>query len=259
MLERARWLFENGLYRRLETLSLSIFNMQDISLENRLIASQYLGFALMQQGKLNEAERQFQESLKIAQQLQTEDAIIEIENNFGQLAALSGKYDEAAKYYWKIIKILSTSSERRKLGSMYSAFGFVLARQGRYWRALMHCQYALKLFEKYPNIREQIRAFINIGTVCRLSGDYGMARTYLIKARKLAENEKFIELEADILRELAHNSHLRGCRAREETDNFIIDCNDQAQALSALMISLDKARTIGSQLQISSKYSVKPI
>lgn len=254
-LERANWLLNNGLHRSLETLSRGVYTQENIEFEDRLSASQYLGFALMRQGKLQEAEEQFQESLKLAQQvLQSDTRIAETANNLGQVAALAGKYQQAAEYYWQSIRRFSGLENMQRLASVYSARGHSLARLGDYNRALIHCRCALQILEKYPEVRRQLYALRDLGIVYRFAGDYDVASLSLKQARREAEKEKFIELEASILQELAYTYYWRGRHAREQKQNYSSDCNNQAKALQTVQVSLERSRTIGHRIYISESF-----
>jgi tetratricopeptide (TPR) repeat protein len=156
ILEKAEWYYKNGLYSQLEILARAIFKKQELTPEDRLRGSQYLGFALMRQGKLWEADQQFQASLKLAQRIPDDMAVAETENNFAQVALLAGRYDTAATRYWNAIQGYSKVKRFAHLAVAHSAYGSTLARQGNYQRALTHCKQALKLLEKYPDTFRQI-------------------------------------------------------------------------------------------------------
>ncbi len=251
MLEKTRWLYENGLYKGLERVSRCIYDMQHIRRENRFESSQFLGFALMRQGKLREAQQQFQRSLEIAKAFDSEFRIAETESYFAQVAIQAGRYDTATNHYWKAIQLYKHFDNPQKIAMTYSSFGYALAMKGEFLRALPHCRYALELFERYHDTRRYIYTLINMGIVHQFLHDYTSAFSYLGKAQQCAEQANLLELDAHVLRDMASTAYLQGKQAREEHHDYNTDCEEQGRSLEFLVNSLDKARNIGHHIQVS--------
>lgn len=248
LFQRSKWLFEHGLHNKREHV-LRLFDQRysdhpQMTPDDRLEAGSSLGYALMRQGKLREAEKYFQDSLKIAKAAQSDLWIAELENNLGQLMAAFGKHATAVQHYWNSLKSYQTFGYPDRIAAVYSGRGASLAMLGQYDRALTHCTYGLQILEEHPHALRQTHALRNIGLVYQLTGNYQTALTYLRKALGIAEREEFTELKAGILQELGRCSYLHGRHAREDNRNLAIDCSNQSRALHALMTSLEQARQI---------------
>ena len=242
MLERSGWLFANGLHSKREHLARLIYQLPYIETEKRMDASMALGFALMRQGKLNEAEKYQRKALGMAQQLKSDTWIAVAENNLGQLMAMIGRHDEAVELYWNSLKSYRSFDNPDRIAAVYSARGASLAMIGQYDRALEHCFYALRILDKYPHALRKVHALRNIGKVYQLTGNYQASISHLSKALRITEEENFFELKAEILHDLSRSSHLHGRHAREENQNFSVACSNQSRAINALLTSLEKAR-----------------
>lgn len=255
LLEQVNWLYDKGLYSQLERLSSICCNIEGLGTEDLCIVKQRLGFALMRQGKIHNAEKQFREARNIIEKIQGPTRqhihLVEVESSFAQLAVLAGRYGKAAEHYWKLVNMSESFDELSKLAMNYSSLGYTLAMQGNLLWALDMCEYAFKLPGGYPHARRQAYGYINLAFVQQLLHKYGDAFKALNQGLQIAEQEHLREVEIHVLREIAYTLYLQGCHAREELQDYAKDCNAQAQALQNITIALDRARNIGHPFQIS--------
>lgn len=242
MHERSQWLFENGLHNKREHLLHLIYQIQTLKPTEKLSAGISLGFTLMRQGKLDGAEKYLRESLEQAHRLNLQSDVAVVENNLGQLMAMVSRHTEAVQHYWNSLKGYQVSDDPGRIAAAYSARGMSLAMLGQYDRAFSHCFYALQILDKHPNTFRQIHALRNLGKVYQSTGNFQTAISYLSKALQLTEKENFVELKAETLYELSCSSYLHGRHAREENQNFSMDCSNQSRAINALLSSLEQAR-----------------
>jgi tetratricopeptide (TPR) repeat protein len=242
MMQRVQWLYENSLYEKQETLSRIICETEGIQQETLLQAMQFLGFALMRQGKLMEAEVRFNKALQLAHQIRS--GISDTENDLGQLMMSLGKFRLAEEHYWNSIRNFEDFDNPYKLAATYSARGRALGLLGNYNRALSHCNYALQLLDDDVDKRRQVYAFRNIGVVYRLMASHENAERFLTKSVQIARAEKILELEAELFWELGLNYYHKGRQNRIKEENYALEANELARALDASIKILDKGRKI---------------
>jgi tetratricopeptide (TPR) repeat protein len=134
------------------------------------IAYNELGFALKQQGRLEEAIPQFSKALQIRP---NDEAA---HNNLGLALYEQGRVDEAVAHYSRALQI------NPDYAKAHNNLGIVLARQGRLDEAIGHYSKALRMERDFP---DYVAAHYNLGVALALKGRQKQAMHYFSKAVKL--------------------------------------------------------------------------
>jgi len=242
---RGLWLQKHSLFYKAEEhyrQMLTQFGEQQVE------TSQALGFVLMRQGKISEAETVFEESLASVTEGDSETLAM-IENNLGQAARVAGKWDESLEHYARSFRAATLAHNPARMVSVYVNRGYLYSLQGLYANAQQQCENAIALLESLPsnqeNIQRAIYAWMNLGTAFRHSGDFATAAQDYGRSLELAEKNKNREATCYALQHLGINELLRGRMLRRQSRELATACRYQLQAWQYLTRALEIARESG--------------
>lgn len=262
--ERVEWLRKHSLFQKAGDLARRMVKeFPDRPVETR----ETLGFMLIRQGKMAEADQVLKESRALVQDNDFQ-TIAMLENTLGQLMYLSGRWKEALTHYARGLRAATLAQDNAYMASVYLNRGFLYSMQGHYYNARLQCEHALELLQKLPenreNIQRRIYVYMNLGSVYRHRHaqieDYATAREYYQKSLELARNTNNQEAECDALQHLGINAHLWGRALRrnlwekgiqsgfqesfgpQDLKNLTLECELQLAAWRSLTEALDIAR-----------------
>ncbi|MCG6944214.1 MAG: tetratricopeptide repeat protein [Deltaproteobacteria bacterium] len=134
---------------------------------NNHFAHNNLGVALAQDGRLNEAIKQYSEALRIKPDR------AEVHNNLGNALAAQGSVDRAVDHYYQALRIDPNNARA------YNNLGNLLANQGKMEEAINHYNKALRLEPNY------VGAHYNLGIALAEQGRTEQAIKHVTEALRL--------------------------------------------------------------------------
>jgi tetratricopeptide (TPR) repeat protein len=241
---RGQWLRRHSLFQEAEghyRQMVGRFEQQQI--ETR----QALGFMLMRQGRISEAETVFEESRTLVQEGDF-SSLAMIENNLGQASRAAGQWDQAMKHYAASFHAATLARDSAGLVNAYINRGYLYSLQGLYSAAKQQCERALELLGSLPepdsrgNIQRAIYARMNLGTAYRHSSDHAIAAQHYKNSLELAKKNRNREATCDALQHIGINEHMWGRRLRREQRELATACQHQLWAWQHLTQALEIAR-----------------
>lgn len=240
--DRGEWLGRKSLFQKAED---HYRQMLDWFPDQRIDVNRYRGFMALRQGKVDEAERVFRESLTWVKE-DDHAVVAALENLLGQTAEAGGEWNRALAHYARSFRAATLGHDNRRLASVYINRGYLYALKGQYEQAKHQCRLALDLLETEPEGKNKARgtvyAWMNLGTAHRHSDDYEDAESYYQKALELARENGDSEGVCDTLQHLGINAHLWGRKLRRKGVDLATACERQAQAWTWLTEALEVAR-----------------
>jgi protein O-mannosyl-transferase len=164
--------------------------------ENNYIAHGGLGTALAKKGQIDEAIKQYQESLRL------EPAFADARYNFGNLLLRNGQIDESISQYQEVIRL------KPDYALAYNNLGYALYRKGRNEEAINQFQEAIRLKPDYA------LAHNNLGNALYREGHDGEAISQYEEAIRLSPDY------ADAHNDLGLALYRKG-RTDEATSQFL--------------------------------------
>jgi tetratricopeptide (TPR) repeat protein len=240
--DRGLWLQRHSLFQKAEG---HYRQMVDRFEPQQVETWQALGFMLMRQGKISEAETVFEESQTLVPEGDF-DSVAMIENNLGQASRMAGKWDQAMEHYGESLRAATMARSPARMVSAYINRSYLYSLQGLYSAAKQQCERAIELISSLPgsqeNIQRAIYAWMNLGTAYRHSGDYIIAAQHYEKSLELARANRNREATCDALQHIGINEHLLGRKLRREHRELATACQHQIRAWQRLVEALEIAR-----------------
>lgn len=151
---------------------------------------QALGIAYKRLNKLDDALRQYQQSLDIKRRIDDQRGIAASLSEIAQIQNLQGHPGDAVSSYRESIEIRQQIGDRRGNGIALTSLGAAYLDGGRYPEALEAFREALQIQRDLGDDERQARCLSNIGIVYYAQANYEEARTYLERALELREKMK---------------------------------------------------------------------
>jgi tetratricopeptide (TPR) repeat protein len=240
--DRGQWLHKHSLFRKADEHYRQMVNRFEV---HQVGTRQSLGFMLMRQGKISEAQDVFEESRKMVKE-DDFDTIAMIENNLGQANRVAGQWDRALEHYAQSFRAATMGRNPARMVSVYINRGYLYSLHGQYSNAKQQCERAIELLESLPtsqeNTQRAIFAWMNLGTAYRHSGEYPIAAQHYRKSLELAQENKNREAICDALQHIGINEHLWGRTLRRDERELAEACKHQLQAWQHLAQALEMAR-----------------
>lgn len=140
-----------------------------------------LGLVLIREGEYGEAERQFQQAIKLNESVLGEEHpnVVVSVNNLGLALNGQGEYSEAERYYRRALHVREKvfGVDHPEVAKSVSSLGNVLLRQGEYGKAERHHRRALRIQkqahgENHPGVAASLN---NLGDVFEAQGKFAEA------------------------------------------------------------------------------------
>ena len=164
-----------------------------VQLDNRQAKAsvlQALGIAYKNLNKLDDALRQYQDSLAIKRQIGDKRGIAASLSEIAQINNLQGRPEEAVASYKESISIRQAIGDRRGTGVALIGLGAAYFDSGRHAEALDTFKEALQIQRELGDDERQALCLANIGNVYLIQAQYDDARTYLDRALEVRERLK---------------------------------------------------------------------
>jgi len=240
--DRGQWLHRHSLFLKAERhyrQMLDRFKVKQIEIQ------QALGFMLMRQGKIAEAQVVFKKSRSMVEEDDFETIAI-IEDNLGQAARRAGQWDQASEHYARSFRAATMGSNSAGMVDVYVNRGYLYCAQGLYSEAKRQGERAIDLLKSLPTSRENAQramyAWMNQGTAYRHSGDYPVAAQHYHQSLQLAQEWADREAICNVLQHMGINEHLWGRMLRREGKELAQACEHQQQAWQHLVKALEMAQ-----------------
>jgi tetratricopeptide (TPR) repeat protein len=240
--DRGQWLHKHSLFQKAEEHYRQMVGRFEVE---QVETRQALGFMLMRQGEISEAQDVFGESRAMVKEDDFE-TIAMIENNLGQAVQIAGQWDRALEHYAQSFRAATMDRNPARMVSVYINRGYIYSLQGLYSNAKQQCERAIEFLQVLPtsqeNVQRAIFAWMSLGTAYRHSGEYPTAAQHYHKSLELARENKNREAICNALQHIGINEHLRGRTLRREERDLAEACRHQLQAWQYLAQALEMAR-----------------
>jgi predicted ATPase/class 3 adenylate cyclase len=146
-----------------------------------------LGWLVLLQGGISEAQAQFQSGLKMSQQLDYVSGIAAGWICLGIVADSQGDYAKALDYYQRSLTLHEELGDKSGIAACLGNLGNVAGNQGDYAKALDYYQRSLTLREELGDKSGIALCLGNLGIVANSQGDYAKALDYHQRSLTLRE------------------------------------------------------------------------
>lgn len=239
--ERGIWLHKHSLFQKAEVHYRQLLKLYEIG---QVETQQALGFMLMRQGKIADAQTVFRTSRSMVDENDFR-TIAMIENNLGQAARRAGQWDLALEHYALSFRAATEGHNPAGMVSVYVNRGYLYSLKGLYSEAKKQCEQAIDLLKDLPaneNTQSVIFVWMNLGTAYRHSGDYLTAALHYRKSLEIASTGDNREAICNILQHMGINEYLWGHSLRQEGKGISELCEHQQQAWQHLVKALEIAQ-----------------
>ena len=198
-----------------------------------------LGVLAQGRGDYDEAARQYQRSLDIAERVGDQKAMASGYHNLGVLAGGRGDYDEAARQYQRSLDILNRLGDQDAMASGYHNLGVLAQGRGDYDEAARQYQRSLDIAKRVGDQKAMASGYHNLGVLAQGRGDYDEAARQYQRSHNILNRLGDQEAMADSYRQLGVLAQDRG---------------DYEEAARQYQRSLDIAERLGDQDAMASGY-----
>jgi tetratricopeptide (TPR) repeat protein len=165
-------------------LSLAVEINNDQAKANTL---QGLGVAYRLLNRLDDALRNYRESLAIKQRIGDKRGMGVSLDEIGMVEQMSGRHDSARRHFQEALKIQREIADKNGTALSLLNLGNLAYDSGRYDDALSSTRESLQLYQDLGNEQSQSQCLDNIGSSYFAKGDYDNALTYYERALQLRE------------------------------------------------------------------------
>ncbi len=210
-----------------------------------------LAYMIYQQGRLEDASKEY---AKIIEYAHINPGIIDIarlENNLGQLERASGRWELASEHFNRGASEAIRNQDQEALIDIYINRSYLYSLRGKYEEALNQCKSALTSLEAFSmgeyktvNFKPLRLVYVtrNLGLVHRHKGDYATSLEYYRNSLKIAKSLGDETAISDCLQHLGITLHLLGRQYRREGVNLSQALDYQLQAFEALNSAIEMAK-----------------
>jgi len=146
-----------------------------------------LGILAQERGDYDEAARQYQRALDFRERLGDEAGMADAYHNLGTLAQARRDYDEAARQYQRALDIFERLGNQAGMATSYHQLGILAQFQRVYDEAARQYQRALDIFERLGNQADMAASYHQLGRLAKERGDYDEAARYYQRALDIKE------------------------------------------------------------------------
>ena len=207
-----------------------------------VIASAYnnMGYAYSVQGKLSEALRFHRKSLKLWEEVGSDENSSMVMNNIGVLYRNAGDFNMAQVYYDKALKILKQQKDTLGIALCLNNLGGIYKEQKKYKKSLESYEVALKLRTIKTEKSGQAATLNNIGALYKTLNQLDSAAQYFEKSLDIVK-------ELNFARGISHAScNLAGIRFQQgkialakELGELSLETANQANSLTNIIQSAE--------------------
>ncbi|MFI5913176.1 tetratricopeptide repeat protein [Dactylosporangium sp. NPDC051541] len=167
-----------------------------------------LGVLAHRRGDLAEAERRFQQSIAINEQLGNQARLADSYGELGNLAYSRGDDAEAERRYQQALSIAQQLGDQNGIAFGHHQLGMLAHRQGDYAGAEHRYRQCISIKEQLDDLIGLARSYHQLGLLAHDQGDYGMAEQHYERALSINQrigNRAGLAYNLGQLGNLAHN------------------------------------------------------
>lgn len=146
-----------------------------------------LGTIYQSQSEFETALENFQEALKIRQEIKDLKGAARTTLNIGINYRNQGDYPKALDNYFKALKIYEKTDDKKGIGQAYNNIGTIYSKKNELPKALEYYFKSYKIGEESKNKQGMSSALINIGIIYSKKSNFETALKFYFKALKLKE------------------------------------------------------------------------
>ena len=199
-LRRAQELLPRGEVGQARGICRELLAKEDLSSDNRISAHNILG-VIAASTDPEEARRQYESALQLAQREGKTRMIGELHNNLGQLYRRTSLLDQAVEHYQQAIEVSKEASNLPLVAAATNNLAYVYRLQGNLAQADVLCRVALAQRKRLGLERDLAYSYLTKGEIDRDRGDLESAERYTKLA--LRNFDKVSEIRGQAL---AHRS-----------------------------------------------------
>ncbi len=147
-----------------------------------------MGNRFKKENKFDQAEANYNASIKICEEHGFKKLLAGNYNNFGSLLRLKGQPDESLEYYNKAVEINQEMGNDLWLSYNYNNIGNIYKEKGRYNDALRYFGMSNEIKIKMEDRRGQVLTMQNIALTYELMGNYIEAYNYYKKFEEMKDS-----------------------------------------------------------------------
>ncbi len=198
-----------GLYYYMGKLELSLetFNRAKKIIKNKKqLMDVYLNSAVVldASGKFQEAIKNSQRALDLAQEIGDKQAEGLILNNIGAMYLALGEFERAEEFILKSMKIHTHIMNTEKLGFNYENLAYLYMAKGNIKLAYDYYKKSYEIAVKNYDKRGEILSLMTMGTIQNILGNFNEAERTLFKVLEESKNLDAPLLVVDTLKAIAH-------------------------------------------------------
>jgi len=144
-----------------------------------------LGIVAQEQRQWEQAEKYFQNALKILIEFNDRYSQASTYHYLGRMAQERQQWKQAEKYYQNALKIVIEFNDRHSQASNYHTLGMVVQEQRQWERAEKYFQNALKILIEFNDRHSQASTYHMLGRVAQKQRQWEQAREYSLRALKI--------------------------------------------------------------------------
>ncbi len=191
---------------------------------------QGLGVAYKKLGRLDDALRNYQESLAIKRRIGDKRGMGVSLDEIAMVEQMSGKPDAAYGHFQDALKVQREIADKKGVALSLMDLGNLGLERGQYEQALKYTSEALQMYQDLGNEQYQAQCLDNMGSAYQYRGEYENALTYHQRALEIRQRINLPKQTAETLQNLA------------ETYSSLAQYD---QALGHYLRALDLARNAG--------------
>jgi serine phosphatase RsbU (regulator of sigma subunit)/tetratricopeptide (TPR) repeat protein len=177
--------FKKGL-KSLDSLKKNYKNNLPYELKKIEVAFyQTNGYFALNEGKLDEAQSNFEKALTLAEKINYSQAIAELNGNLGAVYINKSDFKSALKYLFKALKLNEKLKQETAICTNLGNIGIVYDYQGDYEKAIKYYKRALKIAQKKNLKSFEVNYLSNLGVAYMFSKQYEIALEYYDKSLKI--------------------------------------------------------------------------
>jgi two-component SAPR family response regulator/Tfp pilus assembly protein PilF len=130
-----------------------------------------LGRVFREQGRLEEAQRHYEEAEKLFKAQEDSLGLVDVKMNLGALLLFKGACPGAQQALRQASRHCPREGEAKRRGDILKSLGDVLSSQGEHAKAKAYLQKAGAIFESSGNFHDWVEAMSNLATIATFQGE----------------------------------------------------------------------------------------
>ncbi|MBI9053034.1 MAG: tetratricopeptide repeat protein [Bacteroidales bacterium] len=218
------------------------FSENNNNIETKAYSHYYIGKFYLDNNNFEDAEKEYQKSIKIYEELANKDKIAQINNSLGLCYQYLNLYDKSLESYQNAIELFEIIGNVESAAVSYHDIGTLYNDIEKYSLALFYYEKAISVYEKFDNTERIAAIYQNIGVLHYNWGNLDQSIIFYQKSLKIYEKLKDKRCIAISLSNigLVYEENKRYSKAREyyEKSLLMFEEVDNQQALVYIFYNL---------------------